>query len=589
MTNLSLPIWQLFIDYDMMTPCRLPNALWIDKSVFNASVALLDGSSKSSLGTMIDSTNTISSLNYSVKDAIVILNIFSSSTTASFVSKHSIGSNQFNYTYPSQWKSNYGNKGNRFYFEGLFDFLDTETEYFLDSKSNMLYIWTPQCKNINTFKSIRGKTQTFALNITSSSYINITNVTFFATGFHIDKSSHIHIENTQFLYPSYSKRVLKTNTSNLVPIPSYLYGSNMIIRNCTFSSMDSPAFLYSGSHSVFENNLFEYTSYSTVSPYYTDPSNIAGSITATGGHDIFIQNTIQNYGPSNGYRCSLGSFIDLNLFINQSSLQHDGSQIQIAANSQNGTIISRTWSYNTDKYSFRCDGTLNGHQVGANTTIKNCVSFNDQSIMIKGDYHKVLNNIAWNHNSNEPDICIRYLYNDTNNHTLTMNNGADNFTMHNNDGCLYPFVGNASNNVEGPVIAQLNNVIQFDFRPKVGSVYDKNKIGPYNNHDMYYYIPGKQLNKPTFPIPRNNSVIDASSSTIDLIWRIGYKSIYHIGYLYDEKMNMIENKVFNNTIHENIWKIDGSKLNYKQCFWRIESVDQYRNCHQSDLWIFYIK
>ena len=64
----------------------------------------------------------------------------------------------------------------RYYLEGFFEFMDQETEYHLDTKNNILYSYTPKCVNPNKISSIRGKTQSFALNISSSSYVNITDL-----------------------------------------------------------------------------------------------------------------------------------------------------------------------------------------------------------------------------------------------------------------------------------------------------------------------------------------------------------------------------------------------------------------------------
>eukprot|EP01084_Bolivina_argentea_P132070 233050_1 len=146
-------IWQLFIDNEMQTPARFPNTLWKDKSVFNASQALNWGNNSSVLGLMIDSPNNmyqISDLNYSITNAIAILNIFSWKTVSSKVTYHKIGSNQFNYSYPTKWENaKYYSNTNRYYLENIFEFMDQETEYYLDVNKNILYSYSPNCRNLN--------------------------------------------------------------------------------------------------------------------------------------------------------------------------------------------------------------------------------------------------------------------------------------------------------------------------------------------------------------------------------------------------------------------------------------------------------
>ncbi len=88
------------------------------------------------------------------------------------------------------------------------------------------------------------------------------------------------------------------------------------------------------------------------------------------------------------------SVAEMNYFANQSNLMHDGAQIQVRPINQPDTKLIRNWSYNTLKYGYRFDGC--SPNSNDNCTISHCVSFNDQSIMIKRDNHSVLNNIGFN-------------------------------------------------------------------------------------------------------------------------------------------------------------------------------------------------
>eukprot|EP01084_Bolivina_argentea_P243351 407974_1 len=261
-TKLKQEISQLFVEYEMMTPCRWPQgALWKDKSVFDYTKALRIGTNSSVLGTMVD--DSLSTLNFSVKGAVALLNIFSSITTSAVVTSHETNSNRFSYSYPSSWtQQHFDSKSPRYYLENIFEFLDEETEYYLDTKTNELYLWTPHCKNPNVFTSIRGKQQTFALNISHSSYINVENVTFFGVGMNAIKSDHITLKNINFLYSSYSKRVLGLADA---PIAPQLFGCDYLsMINCVWSSNDGSNFIYHGNYGLFYNNLFEYTSYSCI-------------------------------------------------------------------------------------------------------------------------------------------------------------------------------------------------------------------------------------------------------------------------------------------------------------------------------------
>eukprot|EP01084_Bolivina_argentea_P213651 362785_1 len=506
----------------------------------------------------------------------------------------------WNNLFPKTLKTKYYNLKN-----ALINDMKMLNELKQNVNKNILYSYSPNCRNLNEIQSIRGKTQSFGLNITSSSHINITDIIMFATGFNIDKSQYITLENMIFSYSSYSKRLLGDVSG---PIPSYAtHITNLTVINCVFSSSDSQPIETSGTiQTLYFNNLFEYNGYSCVTPYGTreSPSPVAGSIQ---GADKFIQNTVENYGPSIGYKAGAASLAYMNYFANQSNLQHDGGQIQVGPGAQNQTKLIQNWSYNTLKYGYRFDGCapvkkniFGGTQCGTNCTIKNCVSFNDQSIMIKGDNHTVKNNIGFNAtNSNgaggggDPAICIRHLsHNWSNIHTITMNNGADTFTTNVSNGCIYPIVGYASNNIQGPVQPQLINPIQFDFRPKSNSQYAINGIGPYLINNSYYWIPGRQTNKPSFPIPNHNKILKYQCNAhyenekyIELMWRIGYKSKFHIGKIFNGEMKLIQRKEFKHN-KENIWKLTKDMLNPGAYYWSIQSVVMQNVNYTGELWRF---
>ena len=217
------------------------------------------------------------------------------------------------------------------------------------------------------------------------------------------------------------------------------------------------------------------------------------------------------------------------------------------------------------------------------------------------DRNLVLNNIGFNTTmnngaggaGNDPAICIRHLsHNWTNNHTTTMNNGADEFMVNgSNNGCLYPIVGYASNNIQGPVEPQLIDPNNFDFRPKPGSDYDKQYVGPYLSNDTFYWIPGRKTNQPSFPIPRDGGILRLrcdgdDGKYFELMWRMGYESRYHIGWIWDDKGGLIEKKEFFEK--RNIWKIRHVDVlnNFGLYYWRVDSIVDNNTKYEGNRWKF---
>ena len=79
----------------------------------------------------------------------------------------------FTYERWDLWKT----KHHDYFLEGKLEFLDSEGEWFYDSDSSKVYLWTPDSSNPNDL-NIRGKTQSYAFQISNSDYIEIRNLEF---------------------------------------------------------------------------------------------------------------------------------------------------------------------------------------------------------------------------------------------------------------------------------------------------------------------------------------------------------------------------------------------------------------------------
>ena len=62
-------------------------------------------------------------------------------------------------------------------------------------------------------------------------------------------------------------------------------------------------------------------------------------------------------------------------------------------------------------------------------------------------------------------------------------------------------------NKEGDVRREVVGADNFDFRPRKGSRYNEDKVGPYpyDPSSKYYWIPGRQLYKASTPVPPDDS------------------------------------------------------------------------------------
>ena len=218
--------------------------------------------------------------------------------------------------------------------------------------------------------------------------------------------------------------------------------------------------------------------------------------------------------------------------------------------------------------------------------------------MVKGDYHRILNNVGFNHTvednitniRTQPDICIRQHEPGEDEHTLSANNGAQNFSVDNDssDGCLYPLVGIAMNNIKGSVYGQLRDPDNFDFRPIPGSDYAVKGVGAYFVNDSFYWIPGRQGNMATFPIPKNYAIDVKYDKNVALIWRNAFLSNGHILRLYENECNsnsiMVDRKEFEgkNNVHELRKSL---KRNTTYC-WTVDVISDFDVMNSPKKWYF---
>ena len=91
-TVLKQHIWQLFIDGEMMTNARWPNALWSDKSIFD-SQNWAHSSTQSTRGLMIDGggSHKLAESGLDATGSMAVLNVGSFCTFTRRVLKHQIG------------------------------------------------------------------------------------------------------------------------------------------------------------------------------------------------------------------------------------------------------------------------------------------------------------------------------------------------------------------------------------------------------------------------------------------------------------------------------------------------------------------
>lgn len=134
-------VWQLFVDGEMMTNARWPNALWSDKTIFlNKYWGKSDRSS--TRGTMVDNgEQDLAGSGLNATGAMAILNIGSFNTFTAIVESHTPRQNFLTYN-DTFGDINFKPWRNQYFLEDKLEFLDKAGEWFYERDTRTVYVKT---------------------------------------------------------------------------------------------------------------------------------------------------------------------------------------------------------------------------------------------------------------------------------------------------------------------------------------------------------------------------------------------------------------------------------------------------------------
>ena len=478
-TKLSADIWQLFVNWEEQVMARWPNAKFSDDTIWDndnywAKGTIDDDENAYTNGTIIDDpyTNSASTaidlnaasfdLDETNKQAIAILNLGSFRTWSRLVTGHS--GNTFNYATVPNWKT----KHHYYYLEGRREFLDQAGEWWYDTYNNVdsLYYYANNGVDPNRL-DFRGKVQSYAFSITGSQYVQIKNLEFFATTVYFSNGDNCLVYGCNFMYPSCSKRMLRTvdTEPEMTKFASGSTGSS--IRNCAFRNTDGTALEMWGGTDTVDNCYFNKIDYSVA-----DNSSIMLTMRMNGTSNVFRKNTVHRTGGSATVMVGDAGLVEYNNLYDTGHLQSDGSMIQFMEGQQDGAICRYNWLHDTEKYGARFDHS--GTADGTNGIMHHNLAWNCESggIMVKGDNHKVYNNTVLNSGSKN-DIIVFQVNSGDHASTIVKNNAADKIANHRTNDVAIDF-GTYTNNWNGyDESVTLNSILtdtsNNDFSPGTSS------------------------------------------------------------------------------------------------------------------------
>ena len=481
-----------------LPPARWPNgAPWSNQGYNRDNGGWRYESVTSTFGKLTDdyqqlpTNESLAETGKSMDGCVAVINNGHWKTMEAIVENHTAGTNTFEYDtlHAGSGKPAARHPGDgkgRYFLEFCPQIIDDHGEWAYNKSTKKILLRSPanvpdQDPNNNI---IYGKNVTYGIVLKSCSGVAIKGLHFFGTTLVMWESTSCKVLNSDFSYPSFSKRALGLVKGNYNPSGSWYngnknhlkftgaaptavgsktsYRTNSTWKNNKFRYTDNAAlsFSNSGLDTVY-NNHFKHIDYSGVGYSFTILTNTkTGPIT-------FSRNTIDTAGASAGLNtpgsiethknnffkyclmengnpatnptsmafeeftgeCRQRPLAEYNYFTNMGLVQHDGAALQASSLVQRGTIYAYNWVVNTRKLGLRFDSGDDCIYGDNGTMHHNVVMGALGAIKSKGNDHLFYNNLVFNSWQSEDLQILRYYPSDKScqpigNGTVVMNNAG---------------------------------------------------------------------------------------------------------------------------------------------------------------------
>lgn len=400
-TVVDTPSKQIFVDGEMMMEARWPN-MRFNELLDRRKWATADAGSR--YGNMVD--EDLAKTNIDWTGALATLSVahqFYAYTRT--VTKHSPGGNAFTYDKDLLFVSHLEHRfpvweDDYYFLSGKLEALDMPTEWFLDTSSNTLYLWTPKGDSpIN--HAVEAKVRDYAFDVQDRDYIEVSGFHFFGTTFSFVECDYCIVDNCHLLFPTYSNEIPETYEIPQPSVSTKMYGKNNIIRNSSLAYSSNGGVDMLGPNSKAENNLIHNINWSGSLSYTgirvrpaEEPKSPDEPLPSEGGC-LVRGNTVFD----SGYGCidfqGPGTIVEYNHTFRAGMLSQDVQCIGTDKVTAIGSIIRYNWVHNI--YTPHIALGIRGDDQTRGLTIHHNVVWNTgwEGIIIKGDNNKVYNNTVF--------------------------------------------------------------------------------------------------------------------------------------------------------------------------------------------------
>lgn len=415
---------QLFVDGEMMVEARWPN-ITEPGGIFNNSSWATVGSG--SLGTLTDTAISGTGINW--VGAYGAFNLSQQMHTwIRKVKTHN--SNTITYdTNGIDLGLNASWDDDRYYLFGKLDALDIAGEWFLDTDSNTVYLWTKDGDSpANHTIEIKQRDYSFDAD-PNTDYIEISGLNFFGCEFRFQENCHyITVDDCHLLYPNFSRTIPTMYAGGSAQNSNRnIAGHHITVKNCSIAYSLISAIFLKGSYITFENNFVHdalWNGSNTFAAVLILSGDADPNFSYADGNSLVSNNTIYNVGNVGIKVKQKNSLVQYN-DISRGGLNAKDTTLLYTAGLHPDTAFQYNWLHDTKNFNnsglgLRLDGNPTKTQV-EDVIIRGNVTWNcaGKGFIIKGLNHRVYNNTVTDG--------ITLLY-DTHDDTEIYNNYASGFT-----------------------------------------------------------------------------------------------------------------------------------------------------------------
>lgn len=218
--------------------------------------------------------------------------------------------------------------GNSYYITGNLEDLDSEGEWYYDSSTDRLYLWASGGVDPNTV-TVEAKKRTYAFDLSSRSYINITGINIFASSIKMSNSNYCTVSNMIAEYISHDSDVNNQYSTGI-----FMSGTNNELRNSTLTYSSGNLVSIQGTGNKVINNLIHEADYSAAD---------IPAIYLLGADHLISHNTIYNTGRHLIFMPTQNSRIQYNDLYNAGKLTRDCGILYEFAWDGQGTVIHHNY------------------------------------------------------------------------------------------------------------------------------------------------------------------------------------------------------------------------------------------------------